>query len=78
MRPDEILQAHRLSTAALRVAAGPPANDNLTFPERVRAEIAAAARAVGESYSERELGGFAAEAREIVRALRRDLPSPIS
>ncbi len=43
----------------------PPANDNLAFGERVKAEIAAAARAVGVIYSARELYAFATAASEV-------------
>jgi hypothetical protein len=73
MRLDGIIEAHRLSVGMARAFAGSPANDNLTFAERVKAEIAAAARAVGEFYTERELLGFAADASEVVNSLRRRL-----
>ena len=61
------MQDHRLSVG-MAVFAG-PVNDNLTFAERVKAEIAEAARAVGEFYTERELLRFAADASEVVNSL---------
>jgi len=73
MRLDGIMQDHRPSVGTA-VFAGPPVNDNLTFAERVKAaEIAEAARAVGEFYTERELLRFAADASEVVNLLQRRL-----
>lgn len=57
--------------------ARPPANDNLTFAQRVRAEIAEAALAVGKSYSERELLGFSAGASELVKSLQAARPEAL-
>ncbi len=68
MPVEGITQVH----GVVRAFARPPANDNLTFVQRVKAEIAEAARAVGESYSERELLGFAADASEMAKLLRRN------
>ena len=73
MRLEGIMQAHRLSIETSRVLAARPVNDNLTFAERVKAEIAEAARAVGVFYTERELLRFAADASEAVNLLRRRL-----
>lgn len=78
MRLEAILEADRLSNGGV-LAFQRPANDNRTFAERVKAEIAEAAAAVGASYTERELIGFAADAGEVVKSLRRTLaatPSP--
>jgi hypothetical protein len=47
-----------------------PVNDNLSFTERVKAEVDKAARAVGEPYTERELQNIAARAAEFARAAR--------
>ncbi|RBP12004.1 hypothetical protein DFR50_115111 [Roseiarcus fermentans] len=69
MRLEDIVQTRPLSNRVLAFAA-PQANDNLSFAERVKAEIAQAARAVGESYSQRELAGFATDASAVLQSLR--------
>ena len=51
----------------------PSANDNLAFDARVKAEIAEAARAIGEPYTERELQNIAAYAAEFARSARNRL-----
>ena len=77
MRLEAILQAHHLPNGVAALVR--PFNDNRSFAERVKGEIAEAARSVGASYTERELIGFAAEVGEVVATLRRKLtaaPAP--
>ena len=57
-------------TDVVRPFARPAANDNLPFAARVKAEIAEAARAIGEPYSEWELRKLAADASQLVRSAR--------
>ena len=57
-----------LRSLTVRRFARSPANDNLTFATRVKAEIAEAARAAGVIYTERELLQLAADASEFARS----------
>ena len=70
--PNRIVrQDWRIETGSnVRAFATRPANDNLSFADRVKAEIAEAARAVGQPYTERELQNIAAHANALARSAR--------
>ena len=63
------MPTHRCSDGVVLAFARQPGNDNLSFAERVRIEIAESARAVGVTYSERDLYAFAAEAVQVAERL---------
>ena len=72
MRLDGILQ--RPLPRGVAAFVRPPANDNRSFAERVKADIAEAALAAGVVYSERELARLAADAIGVATRLLETFP----